>query len=82
MDLAEEFLKPNDTRAKYYNSHENESFAKGHLFLDLIRQKKIFKKPDQVFLVEGYTDCIAMAQHGFTNTVATLGTACTLEHLK
>lgn len=32
-------------------------------------------------MVEGYTDCVAMAQHGFTNTIATLGTACTLEHL-
>jgi len=32
-------------------------------------------------LVEGYTDCIAMHQAGFKNSVATLGTACTSEHI-
>ena len=35
-----------------------------------------------VFLVEGYTDCMAMVQYNYPNTVATLGTACTIEHLK
>ena len=33
-------------------------------------------------MVEGYTDLIIMNQYGYTNTVATLGTACTQEHLK
>lgn len=32
-------------------------------------------------MVEGYTDCVAMVQNGFNNTVATLGTACTARHL-
>ena len=40
------------------------------------------QKTNSGFLVEGYTDCIALVQHGYTNTVATLGTACTPEHLK
>jgi DNA primase len=74
-------FKPNDTRPKYYNSHENEYFAKGHLLFGLDKAKKEIQQSESVFLVEGYTDCIMMAQHGYANTVATLGTACTVDHL-
>lgn len=74
-------FKPQDTRPKYYNSHENAHFAKGQLVFGLDKAKKDIQKTTKVFLVEGYTDCIAMAQSGFVNTVATLGTACTLDHL-
>jgi DNA primase len=74
-------FQPNDTRPKYYNSHENEHFAKGQLLFGLDKAKKEIQKNNIVFLVEGYTDCILMAQHGFAHTVATLGTACTLDHL-
>lgn len=71
-----------DTRVKYYNSHENEYFTKGSLLFGLDLAKKTISQQESVFLVEGYTDCIAMVQHGFANTVATLGTACTLAHLQ
>jgi DNA primase len=74
-------FKPNETRPKYYNSHENEHFAKGSLLFGFDKAKREIQKKETVFLVEGYTDCIAMAQHGFVNTIATLGTACTLDHL-
>ncbi len=74
-------FRPHDTRAKYYNSHENNHFAKGHLLFGLDKAKKEIQKTGSAFLVEGYTDCILMAQHNFANTVATLGTACTLDHL-
>lgn len=73
--------KQNDTRAKYYNSHENEHFSKGQLLFGLDLAKREIQKQEAVFLVEGYTDCIAMAQYGYKNTVATLGTACASEHL-
>jgi len=75
-------FKPNDQRAKYYNSHENSYFNKGSLLFGFDLAKKQIKNVDHIFLVEGYTDCLAMAQSGFPNTVATLGTACTLDHLK
>lgn len=71
-----------DTRAKYYNSRENTYFTKGNLLYGLDMAKESMQKEGLVFLVEGYTDCIAMAQHGYKNTVAVLGTACTPEHLK
>ena len=75
-------FKPEDTRPKYYNSRENDFFQKGSLLFGLDTAKKAIQKSQAAFLVEGYTDCIAMVKHGYTNTVATLGTACTLNHLK
>lgn len=75
-------FKPNDERAKYYNSRENQFFIKGSILFGLDRAKKVIHDKEEVFLVEGYTDCIAMVQHGYPNTVATLGTACTSNHLK
>lgn len=74
-------FKPNDTRAKYYNSRENDYFIKGQLLFGLDKAKKAIQQTESVFLVEGYTDCIAMAQAGYPNTIATLGTACTAHHL-
>lgn len=75
-------FEPDDQRPKYYNSRENEYFTKGSLLFGLDQAKKSIQQNDLVFLVEGYTDCIAMVQHGYSNTLATLGTACTLSHLK
>jgi len=75
-------FKEHDTRPKYYNSRENDHFIKGSLLFNLDRAKKRIQETGTVFLVEGYTDCMAMVQHNFTNTVATLGTACSIEHLK
>ncbi len=75
-------FKAHDTRPKYYNSRENDYFAKGALLFGLDHAKKNIQETGIAFLVEGYTDCIAMVQHGFANTIATLGTACTAHHLK
>lgn len=75
-------FKPNDERAKYYNSRENAYFNKGSLLFGFEQAKKAISTEESAFLVEGYTDCLAMIQHGFPNTIATLGTACTQEHLK
>ncbi|MCX5925575.1 MAG: DNA primase [Candidatus Dependentiae bacterium] len=75
-------FKPHDDRPKYYNSKENEFFTKGSLLFGLDHAKKSMQDSGIVFLVEGYTDCMAMVQHGFANTIATLGTACTTQHLK
>lgn len=74
--------KETDERPKYYNSRDSDFFNKGSLLYGLTEAKKHIQQKGSVFLVEGYTDCMAMVQNGFTNTVATLGTACTLTHLK
>ncbi|HTM06475.1 MAG TPA: DNA primase [Patescibacteria group bacterium] len=74
--------RKNDERPKYYNSRDSDFFNKGSLLYGLAQAKKQIQETGSVFLVEGYTDCMAMAQHGFINTIATLGTACTMMHLK
>lgn len=73
---------PNDDRAKYYNSKESEYFIKGRLLFGFDKAKQAMQESKQAFLVEGYTDTVAMVQNGYKNTVATLGTACTIEHLQ
>lgn len=75
-------FQPNDDRAKYINSRESDWFLKGKLLFGFDSAKKAIQQKEAVFLVEGYMDCIVMAQYGYENTVATLGTACTLDHLK
>jgi len=75
-------FKDEDKRAKYYNSKESEWFSKRQLLFGLDLAKKEMQNKGHAFLVEGYTDCVAMVKHGFLNTVATLGTACSQEHLK
>jgi DNA primase len=75
-------FRQNDERAKYYNSKESDLFLKGKLLFGLDLAKREMQTQNKAFLVEGYTDCVAMVKHGYKNTVATLGTACTVEHLK
>lgn len=75
-------FKQGDERAKYYNSKESDNFVKSKLLFGFSQAKKAMIQQKSVFLVEGYLDCVAMVQHGHPNVVATLGTACTLEHLK
>ena len=74
-------FKEGDDRAKYYNSHDHALFNKGTTLFGLDRAKKAISQQEEAFLVEGYTDLIIMNQYGYTTTVATLGTACTQEHL-
>lgn len=70
-----------DDKAKYINTSQNPVFDKRRLLygIDLAREK--LAETRQAIVVEGYTDCIAAHQAGFTNTVATLGTALTDEHV-
>ncbi|HJM69172.1 MAG TPA: DNA primase [Candidatus Babeliales bacterium] len=72
---------PHDDRAKYYNSKENPYFIKGSILFGLDIAKRSIQKQNSVILVEGYTDCIALNQYEHKNSVATLGTACTPDHL-
>lgn len=73
---------PGDTRPKYYNSKESPHFIKGQLLYNFEHAKKAIQEKQYAFLVEGYTDCIALVQYGYSNVVATLGTACTRDHLE
>jgi len=66
-----------DEGPKYLNSPETELFHKGRELYGLYLARKSQTKLDQIIVVEGYMDVVALAQFGFHNCVATLGTATT-----
>ena len=67
---------------KYINSPETELFHKGEELYGLFEARQAIQRHGQVLVVEGYLDVIALAQHGVEHAVATLGTACTPEHVR
>jgi DNA primase len=62
---------------KYLNSPETDLFHKGRELYGLYLARKSQAKLDRILVVEGYMDVVALAQFGFENSVATLGTATT-----
>jgi DNA primase len=68
--------------AKYVNSPETPLYRKGSLLYNLNRAKADITRTGRAFLVEGYTDVIAMDQAGMTTAVATCGTALGEEHIR
>ena len=67
---------------KYLNSNENAVFHKSKALFALDRAKESITAKGEAIVVEGYTDAIALHESGFTQTVATLGTALTGDHVK
>jgi DNA primase len=67
---------------KYLNSPETPVFVKGRELYGLFEARTALRAKAHVLVVEGYMDVVALAQHGFANAVATLGTACTAEHVQ
>ena len=67
--------------AKYLNSPQTEVFDKSKTLYGLDKAKHSIRKFDFSILVEGQMDIIMSHQAGFTNTVASSGTALTIEHL-
>jgi DNA primase len=68
--------------AKYLNSPDTELFHKGNVLYNFARARKGMGKDGTVIAVEGYMDVIALAQAGFDNAVAPLGTALTENQLE
>ncbi|MGH8380707.1 DNA primase [Pseudomonas sp.] len=71
-----------DDKPKYLNSPETPVFHKGQELYGLYEARKFNRNLDEIIVVEGYMDVIALAQQGLRNAVATLGTATSEEHLK
>ncbi|WP_298824803.1 DNA primase [uncultured Piscinibacter sp.] len=67
---------------KYLNSPETPVFSKGRELYGLYEGRAAIRQRGYVLVVEGYMDVVALAQSGFGNAVATLGTACTAEHVQ
>ena len=75
-------LKPSDEKAgaKYVNTPETPAFRKSRLLYGLHQAKQPIREQRRVILCEGQIDCIRCHLGGFTNAVASQGTAITSEH--
>lgn len=71
-----------DAKPKYLNSPQTPVFHKGRELYGLFEARQAPEKLEQLVLVEGYMDVVALAQFGIRNAVATLGTATTEDHLR
>jgi len=71
-----------DEKPKYLNSPETPVFSKGRELYGLFEARQALREQGYALVTEGYMDVVALAQLGFPNAVATLGTACTAEHVQ
>ena len=71
-----------DEKPKYLNSPETPVFSKGRELYGLFEARTAIRESGFVLVTEGYMDVVALAQLGFANAVATLGTACTTDHVQ
>jgi len=67
---------------KYLNSPETPLFHKGSELYGLFEARQAIREAGYVLVTEGYMDVVALAQLGFPQAVATLGTACTPTHVQ
>ena len=67
---------------KYYNSPESSIYHKGEILYGLQVARRYIPSKDCVIIAEGYFDLLTMHQYGFKNSVATLGTALTTQHIR
>lgn len=67
---------------KYVNSPDSEIYHKERELYGIYQAKKAIVKEDCVYMVEGYTDVIAMHQCGLENVVANSGTALSIHQIK
>lgn len=74
-------LDPNDI-PKFMNSPQTVVFEKSNLLFGMDRAKRAIRAEDQVVIVEGYLDVIALHQAGFANAVSPMGTAITENQMR
>jgi len=75
-------LKSDPKTAKYLNSPESEIYYKSKILYGIFFAKKSIIAKDECFLVEGYTDVIALHQVGIENVVASSGTSLTIDQIR
>ncbi len=64
-----------DDNPKYLNSPESPLFHKGEEIYGLYEMKQATATIERIYVTEGYMDVVALAEHGVSTAVATLGTA-------
>lgn len=70
------------TPPKYKNTSETKLYRKSNVLYNIERAKSTAVKAGQFVVCEGYTDVIAMSLSGIGESVATCGTAATIDHVK
>ena len=75
-------LSDKENQAKYLNSPETKLYKKKYELYGLYEVRQNNKRPESIFVVEGYMDVISLHQHGIKNAVASSGTAFTKEQLR
>jgi DNA primase len=70
-----------DNLPKYLNSPETPIYNKSSSLYGLHRARQKCRETETVYIVEGYFDLLALHQNGFQNSVATLGTSITPDHV-
>ncbi len=68
-------------QAKYVNSPQTKLFNKSRLLYAYHLARESIHKRKEMIVTEGYLDVVMLHQAGFTQAVATLGTALTSDHL-
>jgi len=80
--IISEKSKTGDQKAKYINTPETKLYSKSKNIYRIFQAKNHIVEKDEVLIVEGYTDVMALHQEGIRNVVASLGTALTSEQIK
>lgn len=75
-------IEKDENSAKYLNSSDSIIYNKSKTVYALNVAQRIARQEDQLIVVEGYMDVIALNSLGFNNAVAPLGTALTEEHIR
>jgi DNA primase len=75
-------LKNDPKAAKYLNSPESEIYHKSRVLYGIYQAKREITRADKCYLVEGYTDVLALHQAGIENVVASSGTALTPDQIR
>ncbi len=71
-----------DSMPKYLNSPQTAIFDKSSILYSIDRAKGAIREKQLAVIVEGYMDVVTAHQHGFTNVVASMGTALTDKQIK
>ena len=82
VGFSARILKDEPDSAKYINTPESPVYHKGSVIYGLTQAKESVRKLDEVIVVEGNMDVLALANAGYPNVVAASGTALTFEQLK
>lgn len=81
LGFSARILGKDKAKAKYVNSPESPIYTKGKVLFGLCFAKTEIVKQDQCYLVEGNVDAVMMYQKGIRNTIASSGTALTIQQV-